>query len=70
VERERERERELRREQEQETKTMQSRQIVGEKKEDNDDQRVQLDSGSALQQCLDHIPITSISGINNSCGTY
>ncbi|WJX36225.1 hypothetical protein P8452_24127 [Trifolium repens] len=46
---------------------MQSRQIVGEKKEDNDDQRVQLDSGSAIQQCLDHIPITSISGINNSC---
>jgi hypothetical protein len=49
---------------------MQSRQIVGEKKEDNDDQRVQLDSGTALQQCLDHIPITSISGINNSLGRH
>ncbi|PNY04239.1 SNF1-related protein kinase regulatory subunit gamma-1-like protein [Trifolium pratense] len=51
---------------------MQSRKIkdcglVAERKEeDNDDRRVQLDSGSALQQCLDHKSIKSISGINNS----
>ena len=42
---------------------MQSRQIV------NDDQIVHVDSASALQQFLDHIPISSISGINNSHGT-
>ncbi|KAI5402449.1 hypothetical protein KIW84_050171 [Lathyrus oleraceus] len=42
---------------------MQSMQIKDEKKEDNDDQHVQVDSASALQQYLDRIPITSISGI-------
>ncbi|CAK8569259.1 unnamed protein product [Lathyrus sativus] len=45
---------------------MQSMQIKDEKKEDNDDQHEQVDSASALQQYLDHIPITSISGIYNS----
>ncbi|XP_020210578.1 SNF1-related protein kinase regulatory subunit gamma-1-like [Cajanus cajan] len=32
----------------------------------NDGQHVQIDSGSALQQFLDHIPISSIAGIKNS----
>ncbi|KAL9276459.1 hypothetical protein ACSQ67_026004 [Phaseolus vulgaris] len=31
-----------------------------------DNQHVQIDSGSALQQFLDHIPISSIAGIKNS----
>ncbi|RHN71300.1 hypothetical protein MtrunA17_Chr3g0144721 [Medicago truncatula] len=53
---------------------MQSRKIVNdglvaEKKEDNNDQNVHVDSATALQQFLDHIPISSISGINNSHGT-
>jgi len=54
---------------------MQSRKIVNDglvaekKKDDNDDQNVHVDSASALQQFLDHIPISSISGINNSHGT-
>ncbi|TKY75404.1 SNF1-related protein kinase regulatory subunit gamma-1 [Spatholobus suberectus] len=33
---------------------------------DNDNHHVQIDSGSALQQYLDHIPISSIAGIKNS----
>ncbi|XP_058782965.1 SNF1-related protein kinase regulatory subunit gamma-1-like [Vicia villosa] len=41
---------------------MQSMQI----KEDKDDQHGQVDSASALQQYLDHITVTSISGIYNS----
>jgi len=54
---------------------MQSRKIVNDglvaekMKDDNDDQNVHVDSASALQQFLDHIPISSISGINNSHGT-
>lgn len=47
---------------------MQSMQIKDEKKEDNDDQHVQVDSASALQQYLDRIPITSISGIYSLLG--
>jgi len=35
-----------------------------------DNQHVQIDSGSALQQFLDHIPISSIAGIKNSPGTF
>ncbi|KAG4391815.1 hypothetical protein GLYMA_04G011966v4 [Glycine max] len=35
-------------------------------KDDNQNQHVQIDSGFALQQFLDHIPIISIAGIKNS----
>lgn len=37
---------------------------------DNQNQHVQIDSGSALQQFLDHIPISAIAGIKNSPGTF
>lgn len=52
---------------------MQSRKIVDEiEKENNDNQKgMQLDPASALQQFLDHIPITSIPAINTkSLGNY
>ena len=39
-------------------------------KDDNQNQHVQIDSGFALQQFLDHIPIISIAGIKNSPGTF
>jgi len=35
-----------------------------------DSQHVQIDSGTALQQFLDQIPISSIAGIKNSPGTF
>ncbi|RDY06950.1 SNF1-related protein kinase regulatory subunit gamma-1, partial [Mucuna pruriens] len=37
-----------------------------EKNVTNDSHHVQIDSGSALQQFLDHIPISSVAGIKNS----
>lgn len=38
--------------------------------DNGDSQHVQIDSGTALQQFLDRIPISSIPGIKNSPGTF
>ena len=38
--------------------------------DNGDRQHVQIDSGTALQQFLDRIPINSIPGIKNSPGTF